>query len=133
MAVTSAVKIIHEGEKRLVARLTGTSDGTGESAVTKIVMADHPSQTFGTPTSLALEKLNYSISAASKFVTLAADGATDEVLAHVSGQGEMDWTHEGGIIPDTSASGYTGDIKLTQNIGSGLTYDITMTLRKRFD
>jgi hypothetical protein len=120
-AVTS--QVLFSGNKRYVGCFTNTSDGTGESAVTKVDI----SGLTGTPTTVTIKKVWYSVVGMS--VKIIFDKTTtDEVVLVLSGDGEFDLSNVGGIPPTSTAAG-TNDILFT-TVGhtSGDTYTIILEL-----
>ena len=132
-AVTSTT--IQDGNRIAVIQLTNTSDGTGESAVTKVdVSALATNSANGKAcTGVKLGKIVYStfgMSAKLLWVAttnticwdLNSDYTTDE-----------DFTDFGGIQNTAAASGKTGDIALTTTgHTSGDSYVIVLTLIKEY-
>jgi|TARA_R110002012_G_scaffold7215_1_gene34063 hypothetical protein len=132
-AVTSTT--IQDGDRIAVIQLTNTSDGTGESAVTKVdVSALATNSANGKAcTGVKLGKIVYStfgMSAKLLWVAttnticwdLNSDYTTDE-----------DFTDFGGIQNTAAASGKTGDIALTTTgHTSGDSYVIVLTLIKEY-
>jgi len=121
------------GHRKICVKLTCESDGTGETDIHKVVLADLQTSDGSTPTKVIVERIDYSINGIS--VTLEWDGATDEVIARLNAdagggsvEGSMDFTKWGGMVP--TVSGGTGDIMLTSEAaGANDTYDITLSLR----
>ena len=132
-AVTSTT--IQDGDRIAVIQFTNTSDGTGESAVTKVdVSALATNSANGKAcTGVKLGKIVYStfgMSAKLLWVAttnticwdLNSDYTTDE-----------DFTDFGGIQNTAAASGKTGDIALTTTgHTSGDSYVIVLTLIKEY-
>ena len=132
-AVTSTT--LSDSDRSAVIQLTNTSDGTGESAVTKVdVSALATRSTDGaTCTGVRLAKIVYSTFGMS--VKLLWDATTDTICWDLNSDytTDEDFTEFGGIR-NTSGSGKTGDIKLTTTgHTSGDSYVIVLTLYKDFE
>ena len=126
-AVTSTV--ISDGNRNYKIKLTNISDGTGESAVTKVDISALLMNTGLAPSYFAVKSIEYDVQAFSS-VVLYFDATTDDVLAVLTGQGFFDY--DGAFFNDPQSTGTTGDIKLTTNgASSGATYDITLSLIKK--
>tara|TARA_R110001592_G_scaffold319468_1_gene597154 strand:+ start:45 stop:449 length:405 start_codon:yes stop_codon:yes gene_type:complete len=131
-AVTSTT--LSDSDRSAVVQLTNLSDGTGESAVTKIdVSALAPKSTDGTPcTGVRLAKIVYSTFGMS--VKLLWDATTNTICWDLNSDytTDEDFTGFGGIR-NTAGSGKTGDIALTTTGASGSdSYVIVLTLFKEF-
>jgi hypothetical protein len=131
-AVTSTT--LSDSDRSAVVQLTNLSDGTGESAVTKIdVSALAPKSTDGTPcTGVRLAKIVYSTFGMS--VKLLWDATTNTICWDLNSDytTDEDFTGFGGIR-NTAGSGKTGDIALTTTGASGSdSYVIVLTLLKEF-
>lgn len=131
-AVTSTT--IVDSERLAVLQFTNTSDGTGESAVTKVdVSALNPSSNGQTCTGVRLAKICYSTFGMS--VKLLWDATTDTICWDLNADytTDEDFTEFGGIVNTAAASGKTGDIKLTTTgHSSGDSYVIVLTLIKNY-
>lgn len=122
--VTSTVLL--DNERNLVMRFTNKSDGTGESAVTKVDISNLQI----VPDEVRIEKVEYAIFG--QELTILWDASTD-VTAMVlpAGQDKFDYSPIGGI-PNNAGAGKTGDILFTSaNPDSGDTYDITLFMKKK--
>jgi len=120
------------GNRRVVARLTGTSDGTGETAVVKIDLDDLKTLAGNVPQRTAVEYVNWSVfgmtcllewdrTPSAKIIEINDNALTDS--------GEISWERWGGLL-DPGLDDATGDIILTTtNVFDGDTYDITICLR----
>ena len=131
-AVTSTT--LSDSDRSAVVQLTNLSDGTGESAVTKIdVSALAPKSTDGTPcTGVRLAKIVYSTFGMS--VKLLWDANTNTICWDLNSDytTDEDFTGFGGIR-NTAGAGKTGDIALTTTGASGSdSYVIVLTLFKEF-
>ena len=131
-AVTSTT--IVDGERLAVIQLTNTSDGTGESAVTKVDVSALSSSSNGQACSgVKLARIVYSTFGMS--VKLLWDATTDTICWDLNADytTDEDFTGFGGI-QNTSGSGKTGDIKLTTTGHSASdSYVIVLTLIKDYN
>ena len=130
-AVTS--QTINDGDKHAVMKFTNVSDGTGESAVTKVDVSALAASADGlTCTGVSIEKIWWQCTGMK--VSILFD-ATSDVLAIQLGEnqsGHHDYSILGGI-PNNAGSGVTGDLQFT-TVGhsSGDTYTIILYLRKNY-
>ena len=133
MADTVASQTIDDGPKYAVIKLTNISDGTGESAVTKVDVSGLASNANGVAcTGATIQKIWWQCTGMK--VSILFD-ATSDVLAIQLGEnqsGYHDYTLFGGLT-NNAGSGKTGDIKFT-TVGhsSGDTYTIILYLKKEF-
>lgn len=124
-AVTSQTLI--DGGRNVVMKFTNVSDGTGESAVTKVDV----SALIGSPSEVKITKIVAATSGMA--VNILWDADTD-VTAFVVPDGaneEYEFCEFGGLINNAGA-GVTGDIKFT-TIGhtANDTYSIILHMTKR--
>lgn len=117
-AVTS--QTLFSGAKRVVMAFTNVSDGTGESAVTKVDISTLP----GAPTAVKINKVQYDCNGMA--VRVLFDHTTDDTVLVLSGQGVMDFCDFGGM-KDPASAGATGDILFT-TIGHALSDTYTVVL-----
>ena len=133
MADTVASQTIDDGPKSADIKLTNISDGTGESAVTKVDVSGLASSANGVAcTGATIQKIWWQCTGMK--VSILFD-ATSDVLAIQLGEnqsGYHDYTSFGGLT-NNAGSGKTGDIKFT-TVGhsSGDTYTIILYLKKEF-
>ena len=128
MADTVDSLVVFAGNRRRVVRLTNVSDGTGESAVTKVDISTLSLKNGVAPTAVAVEGIVYNIQGFSS-VRLFWDHTTNDEISVLSGSGVKDYTNVGGLM-DPRSAGDTGDILLTTAGGaSGSVYDITLFLK----
>ena len=133
MADTVASQTIDDGPRYAVIKLTNVSDGTGESAVTKVDVSGLASSANGVAcTGATIQKIWWQCTGMK--VSILFD-ATSDVLAIQLGEnqsGYLDYTSFGGLT-NNAGSGKTGDIKFT-TVGhsSGDTYTIILYLKKEF-
>ena len=136
MADAVTTTTIQDGNRIAVVQLTNTSDGNGESAVTKIdVSALAPNSANGQVcTGVKLARIVYSTFGMS--VKLLWDATTDTICWDLNSDytTDEDFTDFGGIQNTAAASGKTGDIKLTTTgASSGDSYVIVLTLIKDYN
>ena len=132
-AVTSTTII--DDDRKAVIQLTNTSDGTGESAVTKVdVSALAVRSTDGaTCTGCKLSKICYSAFGMS--VKLLWNASTNTICWDLNSDysDDLDFSAFGGLQNTAAASGKTGDIKLTTTgHSSGDSYVIVLTVVKEY-
>jgi hypothetical protein len=124
MADAVTTTTIIDGPRNLVVKLTNLSDGTGESAVNKIDVSTYS----GSPGTVRINKIHYAV--VGMVATLLWDATTDVRIVDLAGNGTFDFSKFGGI-PNTKASGYTGDIFLTTTgHSSGDSYTIVLEMVK---
>ena len=132
-AVTSTT--IQDGNRIAVIQLTNTSDGTGESAVTKVDVSALAANTANGQacTGVKLGRIVYSTFGMS--VKLLWDATTDTICWDLNADytTDEDFTGFGGI-QNTAGTGKTGDINLTTTgHTSGDSYVIVLTLIKDYN
>jgi|TARA_R100000951_G_scaffold115317_1_gene123023 hypothetical protein len=132
-AVTSTT--IQDGNRIAVIQLTNTSDGTGESAVTKVDVSALAANTANGQacTGVKLGRIVYSTFGMS--VKLLWHATTNTICWDLNSDytTDEDFTDFGGIQNTAAASGKTGDIKLTTTgASSGDSYVIVLTLIKDY-
>lgn len=120
-AVTSQVLL--DGPRNLVMKFTNISDGTGESAVTKVAAA-----TYGTD--LRILKIHYSTFGMAVRILWDATADVPAFLVPQDGDGSFDFSSFGGIQND-AGTGVTGNIQFTTiGAASGDTYTIILEMAK---
>ncbi len=138
MVDTVTVKQLADTRRYCVYEFTNRSDGTGESAVRKINIADlvgDNGEVVGgrRPTSLSLMKADFETTFSS--VTLLWDRQpTDEVALVANTQGSSDFTEVGGKHDPKRGQDGTGNILLT-TVGttSGMAYRIKVKFKKKYN
>ena len=133
MADTVASQTLSDGPKTAVLKLTNISDGSGESAVTKVdVSALQPSADGDTCTGVTIERIWWQCIGMK--VQILWDATTDLFCIELgeNQSGDHDYTKFGGLT-NNAGSGKTGDVKFT-TVGhtSGDTYTVILYLRKNF-
>jgi len=130
-AVTS--QTIIDGSKTAVLKFTNVSDGTGESAVTKVDVSALANNSIGQAcTGASIQKIWWQCIGMK--VQILFD-ATSDVLAIELGEnqsGYHDYSNFGGI-PNNAGSGKTGDIQFT-TVGhtSADSYTIILEVNKEY-
>jgi len=130
-AVTS--QTIIDGSKTAVLKFTNVSDGSGESAVTKVDVSALANNSIGQAcTGASIQKIWWQCIGMK--VQILFD-ATSDVLAIELGEnqsGYHDYSHFGGI-PNNAGSGKTGDIQFT-TVGhsSADSYTIILEVNKDY-
>ena len=133
MADTVASQTLADGPKTAVLKLTNISDGTGESAVTKVDVSALQASADGiTCTGVTIERIWWQCIGMK--VQILWDASTDLFCIELgeNQSGDHDYTKFGGLT-NNSGSGKTGDVKFT-TVGhsSGDTYTVILYLRKDF-
>ena len=133
MADTVASQTLADGPKTAVLKLTNISDGTGESAVTKVdVSALQTSADGDTCTGVTIERIWWQCIGMK--VQILWDATTDLFCIELgeNQSGDHDYTKFGGLT-NNSGSGKTGvGIFTTVGHTSGDTYTVILYLRKDF-
>ncbi len=123
----------NQGNQRVVVRLSGTSDGTGETHVRKIDLSDLKTHNGGVPSKTVAEWVQYHILGMA--VSLEWDRTPHGEICRINANGQeadgnLDWRKYGGLLDPGAAGDGTGDILLSStNVDSGDSYDITLCLR----
>ena len=133
MADAVATQTIIDGSKTAVLKFTNVSDGSGESAVTKVDVSALANNSIGQScTGASIQKIWWQCIGMK--VQILFD-ATSDVLAIELGEnqsGYHDYSNFGGI-PNNAGSGKTGDIQFT-TVGhsSADSYTIILEVNKEY-
>ena len=125
MADTVTSQTIQDGERKAVLKFTNVSDGTGETAVTKIDVSALAANSAGDScTEVAIAKIWWQC--VGMGVQLLNDATSDTLIIALSpdSNGMHDYTPFSGI-PNNAGSGKTGDVKFT-TIGASNTDTYTV-------
>jgi len=133
MADAVATTTIIDGPRKAVIYCTNTSDGTGESAVTKIdVSALSQNPDLDTCTGVRLEKVSFSN--VGMGVKILWDATADVIAMELPADysDTLDFKDISGL-PNYAGAGKTGDIQFT-TVGhsSGDTYSVTLYCIKEY-
>lgn len=117
-------QILVDDNQQHVVKLLSASDGTGESAVTKVDV----SALVGAPSKIRLMEAWYSVSG--MIAQILWDADTDVPILNFQGDGYMCFERFGGL-KNNAGAGVTGDVKLT-TVGhsSGDSYSLVLGFRK---
>lgn len=128
MVDTVSTVVMHSAHNKLVLKFLNKSDSTGESAVTKVHLANYTGVNGGIPTSVIIEDIIYDIKAMQ--VQISSLGTTPIVLALLGGFGHLAYDEDCAGINSVNAGTNGGDLAFT-TIGAAAnsTYDITLVLR----
>lgn len=134
MADTVGTQVIQDGARNYVVKFTNISDGTGESAVTKITVANLSVNPDGRAcTDLVLQKINGYTDGVG--VDILWD-ATTPLLCVALPKNEfydMSYIKIGGL-PNNGGAGKTGNVKIstrpTSSVTVGATYSIVLQFSK---
>ena len=131
MVDTVTTETIFDGDnsRNFTVHLTNRSDGTGEVGITKVDVSTL-TRNGALVTYTNIQRIEYSVWGFN-YVALEFDATANDEIAVLQGQGEIDWSYDGGKV-DPRSAGTTGDIVLTTNGGAaGAGYDITLWLKKK--
>ena len=128
MADTVTTSTWNDGSRKTIVMLTSVSDGTGESAVTKVDI----SGLSGAPSKVRIAKVCFSTRTMG--VDILFEASANQFAFHCPANYAEEFDFEaccGGIQPNAAAGGFVGDIKVT-TIGhaSGARYWIVLVLIK---
>jgi len=119
------------GFRKMRVRLTGISDGTGETDVVKVARGDLKTHNYNTPSKIGIEKIEWLVHGLT--AVLEWDSGSDQIITRINGGVSADSTSgetcfKDVFYPDDDTG--TGNIMLTtSNCNSGDTYDIILNLR----
>ena len=134
MADAVTATTVEDGPREAVFYLTNTSDGTGESAVTKVDVSALSSLQDGTAcTGVRVKTITFTN--VGMGVKLLWDASTDVIAAELPADyaDTLDYSEMSGLPNVAASGGNTGDIKLT-TVGhsSGDTYSIVLRCLKQY-
>ena len=125
MADAVSSQTLVDGKRNVVMKLTNTSDGTGESAVTKVDV----SALNDAPSRVTIERIHYSV--AGMVARLLWDATSDVTIVDLQGDGCLDARSFGGLV-NNAGTGVNGDILLT-TVGHTANDSYTIILEMRKD
>mgnify|MGYP001273391881 FL=1 len=134
MADAVASQTIVDGPSYVAIKLTNISDGTGESAVTKIDVSalEADSRTGLSCTDVNIERIWWQCIGMKVRILFDADTDVMAIELGENQSGDHDYSIFGGLV-NNAGTGKTGDVKFTTvGASSGDTYTVIMYLRKKF-
>jgi len=131
MADVVTSQTIFDGEREAVMQFTNVSDGTGETAVTKVnVSALNPNFLGLACNSVTIERIHVSINGMS--VSLLWDATTD-VPAFIAAPGVYTFKFDKVQLPNNAGTGKNGNILFTTiGASAGDTYTIRLEMVKHY-
>jgi hypothetical protein len=134
MADAVASQIIVDGPSFVAIKLTNISDGTGETAVTKVDVSalGADSRTGLSCTDVNIERIWWQCIGMKVRILFDADTDVMAIELGENQSGNHDYSIFGGLI-NNAGTGKTGDVKFTTvGASSGDTYTVILYLRKKF-
>jgi hypothetical protein len=120
------------GNRKVIVRLSGTSDGSGETNALKVDLSDLKTHNGNNPTKTAIEWIEYHIFGLTCLLEWERTPHAEIIRLNPNAmvaEGKFDWTSFGGKV-DPGEDDLTGDILLTTtNADSGDNYEIIMCIR----
>lgn len=124
MPDTVSSQILFDDKHKHIVKLLNASDGSGESAITKVDVSAlaHPCD------KVRLMNVWYTVSG--MIAQLLWDADTDVPILNLQGDGHFCFEEFGGL-PNNAGTGVTGDVKLTTvGASSGDSYSLILGFRK---
>jgi|TARA_R100001591_G_scaffold17043_1_gene23373 hypothetical protein len=134
MADAVASQIIVDGPSFVAIKLTNISDGTGETAVTKVDVSalEADSRTGQSCTDVNIERIWWQCIGMKVRILFDADTDVMAIELGENQSGNHDYSIFGGLT-NNAGTGKTGDVKFTTvGASSGDTYTVILYLRKKF-
>ena len=134
MADAVASQTIVDGSSFVALKLTNISDGTGESAVTKVDVSalEADSRTGLSCTDVNIERIWWQCIGMKVRILFDADTDVMAIELGENQSGNHDYSIFGGLT-NNAGTGKTGDVKFTTvGASDGDTYTVILYLRKKF-
>jgi|TARA_X000001388_G_C2183519_1_gene104602 hypothetical protein len=134
MADAVASQIIVDGPSFVAIKLTNISDGTGETAVTKVDVSalEADSRTGLSCTDVNIERIWWQCIGMKVRILFDADTDVMAIELGENQSGNHDYSIFGGLT-NNAGTGKTGDVKFTTvGASSGDTYTVILYMRKKF-
>jgi hypothetical protein len=133
MADNVTSQILLDGERLFIGKFTNISDGTGEVAVNKVIVANLSPNSFGLACNgVKINKIWMTVHGME--VRILWDATTDLLAWQATSNGPylMDFSSFGGI-PNNSGAGKTGNIAFTTHAATaGASYTIALECLKTY-
>ena len=131
MADVVTSQTIFDGDRKAIMKFTNVSDGTGETNVAKVTVANLIANTFGeTCTAVAIERIHVSVSTMK--VNIQWD-ASSQVPAFIAAPGVYTFDLHHAQLPNNAGTGKTGNITFsTISAAAGATYTIILEMVKHY-
>jgi len=134
MADAVASQTIVDGPTHVAIKFTNISDGTGESAVTKVDVSalEADSRTGLSCTDVNIERIWWQCIGMKVRILFDADTDVMAIELGENQSGDHDYSKFGGLV-NNAGTGKTGDVKFTTvGASSGDTYTVILYMRKKF-
>jgi|TARA_E500000318_G_scaffold64304_1_gene59428 hypothetical protein len=134
MADAVASQIVVDGPSFVAIKLTNISDGTGETAVTKVDVSalEADSRTGLSCTDVNIERIWWQCIGMKVRILFDADTDVMAIELGENQSGNHDYSIFGGLT-NNAGTGKTGDVKFTTvGASSGDTYTVILYMRKKF-
>ena len=134
MADAVASQIIVDGPSFVAIKLTNISDGTGETAVTKVDVSalEADSRTGLSCTDVNIERIWWQCIGMKVRILFDADTDVMAIELGENQSGDHDYSKFGGLV-NNAGTGKTGDVNFTTvGASSGDTYTVILYMRKKF-
>jgi len=134
MADAVASQTIVDGPSHVAIKFTNISDGTGESAVTKVDVSalEADSRTGLSCTDVNIERVWWQCIGMKVRILFDADTDVMAIELGENQSGDHDYSKFGGLV-NNAGTGKTGDVKFTTvGASSGDTYTVILYMRKKF-
>jgi hypothetical protein len=134
MADAVASQTIVDGPSHVAIKFTNISDGTGESAVTKVDVSalEADSRTGLSCTDVNIERVWWQCIGMKVRILFDADTDVMAIELGENQSGDHDYSKFGGLV-NNAGTGKTGDVKFTTvGASDGDTYTVILYMRKKF-
>lgn len=130
MVDTVRVNTTFQGGRRLQVHLTGISDGTGETKITKVDLGNLALFNGARPVSLALMSVSFNVDSHASVTLFWNRDPVDIEMLVLKGRGMINYKKYGGLQDPNRGGTGSGNILLSTNTPvSGATYQIDLEFR----
>lgn len=133
MADTVATQTLSHGSRNVIMRFTNTSDGTGESAVTKVTASALAQAPDAAPSHLKISKIRYQTKGMGLRILWDATTPLLALEFPADRVDQLDFGDIGLVNSAKGTGGFNGNIKFT-TVGAALnsSYEVTLHMTKKF-